>query len=175
MASGVYIIKVGKTKYVGASGDLEIRKQIHLNQLKRGKHYNPGLQKAYNEEQKFRFEVLEECKNYFEKERWWVEKIGIDKLANEVLPDGVGGTPSERMNKKRSDSLKKYYETHDGNKTWLGKKRSEETRKKLREHHNPKSNPKGRVLSEETKRKISESIKKWHQERENAGKSKGIV
>jgi len=171
MASGVYIIKVGKTKYVGASGNLKVRKEIHFNQLKRGKHYNPYLQEAYNKSQEFRFEIIEECENSFERERWWVERIGIEKLANEILPDGVSGIPSERMNKKRSDSLKKYYETHDGNKTWLGKTRSEETKQKLREHHNPKSNPKGCVRSEETKRKISESIKKWHQERKNAGKS----
>ena len=169
MQSGVYCIKIGgRVRYVGGTKDFETRWSIHKRQLVRGCHCNPNLQKEYNENPDLEFEILEKCKNYFERESFWADKFGINSLTNAKRPDRYGGEEKEEVKKKKSRSLKNYYQTHSGNKAMLGKHHSEETKRKIALHHNPKSNPpKGRCFSPETRQKISEGLRKAHQQKPN--------
>lgn len=170
MESGVYLIRIGgKKAYIGGSSNLAEREKIHLRELRRKAHQNPYLQELYNQYGTFDFEILEKCDNYFERERYWVEKAGIENLANEVIPNGTSGTPSRRMNEKRSKKLKEYYKTHEANKGMLGRHHSEETKKKMRENHSPNSPrfQKGHSVSVEVREKISKKNKERWRERKS--------
>lgn len=61
--SGIYIIRCLKSikVYVGSAINLEKRKFIHFNSLKKNYHCNRKLQRSFNKysEENFKFEVLE--------------------------------------------------------------------------------------------------------------------
>lgn len=65
MNSGIYIIRNLTTldSYVGSSGNLGRRKNIHFAQLRKGTHSNKHLQNSFNKhgEQSFEFIILENC------------------------------------------------------------------------------------------------------------------
>ncbi len=79
--SGVYLItnKTNNKKYVGATVNFAARWSMHLFDLKRGKHANKHLQKAWSEhgQDSFIFSVLEECdKNLLlERERYYIQTL----------------------------------------------------------------------------------------------------
>jgi group I intron endonuclease len=79
--SGVYQItnKADGKKYVGATVNFSARRCQHLSDLKRGRHENKNLQKAWNEygQDSFIFSVLEECdkNSLLERERYHIQTL----------------------------------------------------------------------------------------------------
>lgn len=65
MTCGIYYIRNTRNgrRYVGSSANVEERWKNHRNQLNRGAHHAPILQKAWNKygPEAFVFEVVEEC------------------------------------------------------------------------------------------------------------------
>ena len=59
---GIYQIEVNGKKYIGQSIDIEERIKGHKRKLKKNKHENIYLQRAYNKYKEFKWEVLAECK-----------------------------------------------------------------------------------------------------------------
>lgn len=78
MKCGIYSIKnlVDGKIYIGQTTNLEIRKSAHFASLKRGKHYNLYLQRAFAKygEKNFEFHILEEVSENMldKKEREWI-------------------------------------------------------------------------------------------------------
>ena len=70
MTSGIYRIysKSENKNYIGKSINIEERRKIHLNELKKGKHHNKKLQKVFNKYGKddFEFSILKEVDDYYE-------------------------------------------------------------------------------------------------------------
>ena len=70
MTSGIYRIysKSENKNYIGKSINIEERRKIHLNELKKGKHHNKKLQKTFNKYGKddFEFSILKEVDDYYE-------------------------------------------------------------------------------------------------------------
>jgi len=58
---GIYLIKIGKYRYVGQS--INIRKRIsqHKRRLKQGKHCNNYMQNVYNKHKDFSYKILVKC------------------------------------------------------------------------------------------------------------------
>jgi hypothetical protein len=63
--SGIYEIrnKINNHKYIGSSVNIKSRFNKHKNQLKRNRHHNIYLQRAWNKygKENFEFIILEEC------------------------------------------------------------------------------------------------------------------
>ena len=83
MESGIYAlynIASGKA-YIGQTRNLERRKQDHFRNLRKGKHYNKYLQRAFNQdgEQNFKFVIIEKCpiEELDKKERYYIEKYQL--------------------------------------------------------------------------------------------------
>jgi group I intron endonuclease len=71
---------VNKKIYIGSALDFTIRKNRHLNALRKNKHHNQHLQNAFNlyGESSFIFEIIEEVENYKEllqKEQFYIDKF----------------------------------------------------------------------------------------------------
>lgn len=79
---GIYCIRnlLNNDRYIGQSVHMETRKHDHLFALRRGTHFNPHLQHAYDVygESNFVFEVLEECAKEIlsEREIFWINSFG---------------------------------------------------------------------------------------------------
>lgn len=79
--SGVYRISciLTDTSYIGSSGKMRKRREIHLNALKSKKHPNKKLQAAFNKygEGNFTFEILERCLKATRRERedFWINQF----------------------------------------------------------------------------------------------------
>ena len=72
------ILNLNNSKvYIGSSVDMNKRKREHFYELKRNKHHNNYLQRAFNKygEENFRFIILEyvEKNILFEKETFWIK------------------------------------------------------------------------------------------------------
>lgn len=78
---GVYKIVINNKTYVGSSFNIKTRIRQHKSDLKRGRHDNPYLQKAFVKYQEFNWEVVEEvvC-NITDKELRKLEKQWMEKL-----------------------------------------------------------------------------------------------
>ena len=80
--SGIYkIICINDKFYIGSSVNIEGRLKYHIRFLKRNKHTNKRLQKAWNEygEKNFRFEIVEiiyDVKQLQIREKWWIYNTG---------------------------------------------------------------------------------------------------
>jgi hypothetical protein len=61
MASGIYLIRIGGTKYVGQSVNIDRRWEQHLLDLECGEHHNTHLQKLYDRGHRPKFSVLILC------------------------------------------------------------------------------------------------------------------
>lgn len=78
MKSGIYMITCVHTNkvYVGSSKNMKSRYQVHLSDLKRGKHGNPYMINAYNKygKEAFKFSVLEYCvcEILLDREYFWI-------------------------------------------------------------------------------------------------------
>lgn len=76
--------------YIGASGDMLMRKGIHLSEMSLKRHRNIGLQECYDEygiEQLY-FIVVEKCEKekLNERERHWINKFCDGKMLNVKIP-----------------------------------------------------------------------------------------
>ncbi len=59
---GVYIIRTGKTAYIGSSRNIDNRLRMHVRDLFKGKHPNAKLQLEFNHHDGLaQYEVLIEC------------------------------------------------------------------------------------------------------------------
>jgi group I intron endonuclease len=144
MANGVYIIKniVTNKVYIGSSasnGGIKERLRHHKSALKRNRHSNSYLQKAYNKHglEAFTYEIIEECspEKCLEREQYYLDLYKSYDVANgyNICPR-AGNT--------------------------LGRKHSEETRTKIsqnREYGTPHN--KGKKISRDLSRKLSKAQK----------------
>jgi group I intron endonuclease len=76
---GIYAIIVNEWKmYIGSSKNLKERREEHFSYLRKNKHDNDHLQKAFNKygEQAFKWEILKYCKEdqRIEKEQFYINK-----------------------------------------------------------------------------------------------------
>lgn len=91
--SGVYRIinTVNEKCYIGSSGDIKRRWRDHKTRLRRGKHCNQHLQRAWNKygEENFKFEIIEAIPT--EKHRIDAEQFYIDYYSPEYNIDPKAG------------------------------------------------------------------------------------
>lgn len=116
--SGIYAIynsKSGKV-YVGQTIDLERREYDHFYELKRGKHHNNYLQRAYNADgnENFHFVVLEECsvEELDKREVYWIDHLQtMDSMIGYNLEGGGNRnkTISEDTRKRMSGENHPFY------------------------------------------------------------------
>lgn len=152
MNSGIYKItnKVTGKFYIGSSVNFKRRWYMHKFELKRGKHGNIHLQRAWDKygEESFVFEVIKEVEPT-RKEILKEEQIFLDTLS----PYGENGYNIS----KEAGSILGYRHTKEARKkivdSKLGKSRSEETKRKISEVQ------KGKTISQETRDKISKTLK----------------
>lgn len=94
MKSGIYKIvnKLNNKYYLGSSKNFHVRKLKHFNELRKGKHHNIYLQRAFNKygEENFEFIILEECENTFEREQELLNNLDL-KLCYNVSLSASGG------------------------------------------------------------------------------------
>ena len=148
MNCGIYSIlnlENGKI-YVGQSIDIIRRFKAHLNSLRKNKHYNIYLQRAFNKygEKSFEFNVLEYCtkEQLNNNEKWWINYFK-STLKEKGYNNESGGNSnyniSEETRKKMSNAQKGEKHPMYGKKGKLspnyGKKLSLETRKKISKNH----------------------------------------
>lgn len=186
MASVIYQIKNNKDGkiYIGSAVDRRKRFSLHRYQLRRNKHANNFLQRAWNKhgEHNFEFQVLEMVvpDNLIEREQYYLDTLqpfapngyNICKIAGSTL--GRKRTQYEKDHLSRLNKGKKLPQwIKDKMKAASPFKRkrpqTEATKQKIRlirlknahlyetqEYRNKLSNSlKGRIKSEETRRKLS--------------------
>lgn len=80
MNSGIYALvnRENGKRYIGRSVNLEKRKNEHFGALKKNRHGNSHLQRAWNTGQRFDFVIIERCEpeECNEREIYWIEKFG---------------------------------------------------------------------------------------------------
>lgn len=165
---GIYIIRnnINGNVYIGQAVDIYERWKEHVSLLRRGKHVNNHLQRAWNKygEDNFEFNIVEECDENVlnDREIYWVaEYDSYYNGYNQTLGGGgVRGFKHDEETKQIiSESLK------GENAPWYGKQRSEETKVKIGQASkdrwsNPENHPMyGKHHTEESKEKMSESHK----------------
>lgn len=155
--TGVYKITnlVNGKIYIGSAVDIKKRWRSHIFDLKRGRHANDYLQKAWNKHGRdsFFFEVLECCQpcDLISKEQHYIDAIkGRESCYNIALIAG------SRLGVKQSpETIRKMREAN------LGKKASEEARR------NMKIAAKGRkkqVITDEWRQNMSKATKRLWQD-----------
>lgn len=167
MKSGIYAIKnkINGKHYVGKAMDIPKRFNNHKHCLKKNKHRNDFLQKAWNKygEKQFDFVVLELCEVKYldEKEIYWIEKLKSHKTQNgyNLTFGGDGGILSDYSRQKLSDKMKgkKLSKEHVEKlrKAHIGKKRSKEHKENIKK--NNAKYWKGKKRDPETIEKIRQS------------------
>ena len=129
---GIYSITCRENgkRYIGQTVDLHKRRNEHFNMMSKGKHYNPHLQRAWNNGCTFDFEIIEECtkSELNEKEIFWIDYFDTMDMS-------------------------KGYNLCAGGTSTLGRICSEETRLKIAEGN------KGKKLSPETIAKRNETLR----------------
>lgn len=151
--------------YVGKTVDFSRRKREHLNALRKGVHNNKHLQSAFNKygEDRFMFEVLEECKKeeLEEREIYWLNQFGgfqSDENYNQC-EGGKGGIFTEEVLSRlrgwhhSEESKEKMSISRRGLKLNL----SDSQRRAIAERS--KVNLTGRKHSSDSKKKMSETLK----------------
>jgi len=136
--SGIYQIvnNVTQKRYIGLASNMNSRKQGHIYDLRRNKHGNDYLQKAWNKygEANFSFLCLEECDktNLYKREDYWVKVLStLDKyygyniketnsegrsLMTDVIKKKISATHKLNDNKPSKlcrANLQKYLKTND--------------------------------------------------------------
>jgi group I intron endonuclease len=109
---GVYRIKniINENCYYGSSKNVEKRWRHHKNNLRKNKHINQILQKAWNKygEHNFLFELIEECK---EKDLFFCEQKYLDLNPKYNIGKKAGGGDNISNNPRREDIIKKMTES----------------------------------------------------------------
>ena len=160
------------TAYVGSSTDVKRRWRQHRSLLRRGKHDNPHLQRAWDKygEAAFGWGVIEEVRtvaNLLERERYWLDRYLENpdtcyNLGCDVTAPMRGRNHTDEAKRKMSEvrtgralskeHRRKISEANKGKVPWNKGEvgiYSEETRRSLREAST------GRRHTDETKRKLS--------------------
>ena len=165
---GIYMIKnkINGNIYIGQAADIYERWKEHISLLRRGKHINNHLQRAWNKygSDNFEFSIVEECSENALNDReiyWIAEYDSYHNGYNQTLGGGgVRGFKHDEETKQRiSESLK------GENAPWYGKQRSEETKVKVGQASkerwsNPENHPMyGKHHTKESKEKMSKSHK----------------
>src|SRR5574343_1119468 len=106
MNSYIYMIYNKKTGdyYIGSTNDINARKSAHINALKRNKHYNIVLQRAYKKYKinNLKFIILDRCSN---SDKLLLEQLYIGiltpkyNIAKSALATMEGRRHSEHTNK----------------------------------------------------------------------------
>jgi group I intron endonuclease len=105
---GVYQIVniITRKKYIGSSVDVRSRWHGHKKRLRKNKHDNIHLQRAWNKdgENNFRFELIEEIENktkLCEREQYWMDittdKYNLDPIAYSSLGRVVSPETRQRL------------------------------------------------------------------------------
>ena len=139
---GIYTIinTLNNKVYIGYSKNINARLKGHLNSLRRGNHDNERLQRSFNKygEDKFRFEVLEECDTIYliSQEHYWcnILKCHNDKFGYNILP-----THPDKLSSSHSTETKRKI-----SKANLGRRQTpEHTEKVASQRRGKTSNRKG--------------------------------
>ncbi len=95
MTQGIYEIHCYKTgkRYIGSSKHIEKRWQSHISQLRKGRHHNWPLQKAYNTygEDNLTFSIIkqiEDLEMLLEAEEFYIRSYSYNKLFNSARKPG---------------------------------------------------------------------------------------
>lgn len=172
--SGVYSITniCNKKMYVGSSKNIKARKYEHLYELRKNKHHNKYLQRAYNKygEKSFIWNILEYVElnenielsknSLLEREQYWIDFLETVSNGYNLLPNAGSRLGSPHSQETKNKML--------GNTNAKGIKKifTEEHKYNISCSKIGKTSPrKGINLSEEQKEKISKSM---------MGKNKGI-
>lgn len=158
MARGIYKIIniVSNSFYIGSAVNLQRRKARHFSELRKGKHNNRHLQRAWDKygEQAFVFVVLEEppehvdlleCENVWLRQHVGQENcynIGVDATAP---MRGVSGDQSPTWGRKRTPE-------ELAAQNWLGRTHTDSTKEKIAAHL------RGKPKSAEVRAKISAKL-----------------
>lgn len=162
--SGVYIITntMNGKVYVGSAVSVRGRLQFHRSCLRRCKHENHHLQRAWNKygEKKFRLETIEECSLSIlrEREQYWMDTLGAADSATGYNINPVAGGGGMEGRKHTEASRKKMSASRKGQDTsaataaaalvTLGKTRPAEVRAKI------SASGRGKKRSQQTKDRI---------------------
>jgi group I intron endonuclease len=165
--SGIYVFRslFDGVCYVGQSAALNVRKSNHFSALRNKVHPNKRFQLCYEThgEENIEYSVVEFCEIdvLFEREKFWIEKIGWGNLFN--VKDAVknalfGKKQSKDVIAKRVAKLIGKTRTQEQkdriSKGNTGKRHTEEFKKAISQRM------KERVIDDKTKLKMSESAKK---------------
>lgn len=151
---GIYYIEntTNKKKYVGQSVDIFFEwEYIHKNRLRKNKHHNPHLQRAWNKygENNFLHKIIKTCEDYEldDLEEYYIKELNAHQTLGGY---NISFGRNPMRGRKHSEKTKKILsEMNSGSKNhFFGKTHSEETIKGILEKR------KGYRHSEETKKKI---------------------
>lgn len=131
--TGIYAIqnKITGMAYVGqTANNFGDRRDSNFAKLRHNKHDNVGLQEDWNKygEQNYEFkilEILEDCVNIDEKEKFWIAKYRENNKAFN-LQSGGKGCPGVHISEEVKRIIGEKNRQHN-----LGKKASEETKLKM--------------------------------------------
>src|SRR3990167_30376 len=173
MEGGIYKIinTVNGKQYVGSAVNLIQRKWKHWSALKRGKHDNSYLQRAWNKygEVAFEFRIVGMCpsEKLIELEQEVMDHLKPEYNLSPTAGSQLGFKHNEETCHKISEALigrvasaetkRKISEALMGNTNSVGCIPSKETRRKISEAKMGNTNSLGRVPSMETRRKLSEA------------------
>jgi hypothetical protein len=100
--SGIYLIQVGKHKYVGSSINIKKRLRAHRAALKNNRHDNNYMQNAFNKHKKATYKILEKTSSTLSTvelrilERSWVVTIEADLNLDDPVK-GIGGSIKKKV------------------------------------------------------------------------------
>lgn len=106
--SGVYALKIETRKliYIGSSKQMRIRKNLHFSALRKNdkKRFVKEFLEAFNNKEEIKFEVLEICNNYLEREQYWIDyyKNSEFRVVNIFNANRNGSPVSEEFKSKMS-------------------------------------------------------------------------
>lgn len=110
--SGVYALKVYSRNliYIGSSKQMRIRKNLHFSALRKNdkKRFIEEFLDAFNNNEDIKFEILEICENYLEREQYWIDyyRNSEFKVVNVFDADRKGSLVSDEFKLKMSSIRK---------------------------------------------------------------------